>query len=108
MNCPKCKNREMKRETWEGTEIERCPRCRGMFLDPGELERMLLSQEAEGADSPEFSAISDKHDMVTGYCHRCGKEMEPYMGPRNMRLDRCPECGGVFLDQGELAEMRAR
>ena len=42
MRCPKCPNQAMRLETWPGVEFERCPRCQGIFLDDGELERMLV------------------------------------------------------------------
>lgn len=106
MRCPKCVGVSMTLETWPGTEFERCPRCQGIFLDAGELERMLVSSEVSRADAPVFTPLSEAHDMVRGVCHRCQEEMEPILGPRNTRLDRCPSCRGVFLDQGELWEMR--
>lgn len=106
MKCPKCDGVYMTLETWPGTEIERCPRCQGIYLDAGELEQMLASVDASRVDLPVFTALSEEHDLVQGLCHRCQVAMEPILGPRNMRLDRCPKCGAIFLDQGELAEMR--
>lgn len=106
MKCSKCPDQPMQLETWPGAEIERCPRCQGIFLDAGELERMLGSDETARADGVEFTPLSDELDMQEGTCHRCQVAMEPFLGPRNMRLDRCPRCGGTFLDQGELTELR--
>lgn len=108
MKCPKCKTIELRPETYDDTEIDRCPRCSGMFLDRGELEQMVTNQAGADADHPDFTVLSDKHDMMIGKCPRCGVNMEPFMGPANMRLDKCPQCEGVFLDQGELAAIRRR
>ncbi|MDY0004063.1 MAG: zf-TFIIB domain-containing protein [Polyangia bacterium] len=106
MKCPKCPGSYMILETWPGVELERCPTCQGLFLDAGELERMLSAAVASRVDVPVFTPLAKEHDLVTGTCHRCQALMEPVLGPRHTRLDRCPGCGGVFLDQGELSEMR--
>jgi len=106
MRCPKCPDQAMRLETWPGVEFERCPRCQGIFLDEGELQRLLVAWEAAHADTLGFTELSERQDLQEGTCDRCRVRMLPYLGPRNMRLDRCPRCGSVFLDQGELAEMR--
>lgn len=106
MKCPKCKIAEMGPATFEGVEIDRCPRCEGIFFDKGELEHMMQSRAAEGLDRAEFTVLSDKHDMMVGRCQRCDVEMQPCVGPAKLRIDRCPKCGGIYLDQGELAAMR--
>ncbi|MFH2009786.1 MAG: zf-TFIIB domain-containing protein [bacterium] len=104
MNCPKCKV-EMSAHTVVGIEVDKCPDCEGIYFDQGELDQLLTQGAPEGTDNPEYSAISDQKDMELGTCPRCDQEMEPYLGPRNLRLDRCNDCNAVFLDQGELSEL---
>ena len=41
LKCPKCGN-DMKAESLEGIEIERCSLCGGIFFDHGELETLLM------------------------------------------------------------------
>ncbi len=106
MRCPKCLDQAMQLETWPGTELERCPRCQGLFLDRGELERMLKAYHASRVDSLGFAPDYETQDRVLGTCDRCRVPMDPLIGHRNIRIDRCPKCEAVFLDQGELAEMR--
>ena len=43
--CPKCQGR-MRSYERNGITIDQCQECRGIFLDRGELERMI---DAEGA-----------------------------------------------------------
>jgi len=43
---------------------------------------------------------------MVGRCGRCNVEMQPMVGLARLRIDRCPQCGGIYLDQGELAAMR--
>ena len=40
MNCPRCKD-DLRRTDRTGVEIDFCPRCRGVWLDGGELEKLL-------------------------------------------------------------------
>lgn len=103
MNCPKCE-REMDVKNYGDTEVDKCPECRGIYFDQGELEK-LLAGRTEGAGSVEYTELSNKMDMMLGKCPRCDIEMEPYLGPGNLRIDRCTKCSGVFLDQGEFAEL---
>jgi len=41
MNCPVCKNVELKMSDREGIEIDYCPQCRGVWLDRGELDKII-------------------------------------------------------------------
>ena len=43
MKCPKC-GHEMKTETLEGIEIDRCTFCEGFFVDAGELDQLFLKK----------------------------------------------------------------
>jgi len=45
MTCPKCAA-EMRSYERNGIDLEQCTGCRGIFLDRGELERLI---DAEGA-----------------------------------------------------------
>jgi hypothetical protein len=40
MNCPVC-NVELKMADRQGIEIDYCPRCRGIWLDRGELDKII-------------------------------------------------------------------
>ncbi len=44
MICPKCQ-RPLRTVNRQGLSIEQCERCRGIFLDHGELERILDSEQ---------------------------------------------------------------
>ena len=40
MNCPLC-NVELTRSERQGIEIDSCPKCRGVWLDRGELDKII-------------------------------------------------------------------
>lgn len=53
MNCPKCES-EMRSYERNGVTIDQCTGCRGVFLDRGELER-LIDAESSFYESDERS-----------------------------------------------------
>ncbi|HEX8370565.1 MAG TPA: zf-TFIIB domain-containing protein [Pyrinomonadaceae bacterium] len=56
MNCPVC-NVELKMTERQGVEIDYCPRCRGVWLDRGELDKII-----ERADTGFESSERDRYD----------------------------------------------
>ena len=104
--CPKCRTEPMKEETFEGIALDRCPVCKGIFLDQGELDALLKRRLADKVDAFAFTATSDVMDAVHGICPRCQKPMLGAVGPEGIRIDRCLDCHGVFLEQGELATLQ--
>ncbi len=50
MNCPIC-NVELKMTDRQGIEIDYCPQCRGVWLDRGELDKIIeRSMTFSGSD----------------------------------------------------------
>jgi uncharacterized protein len=50
MKCPKC-NVSLLMSEKQGIEIDYCPDCRGIWLDKGELEKII-----ERSNSPEYNS----------------------------------------------------
>ena len=48
MLCPACKTVNLSMTDRQGIEIDYCPQCRGIWLDRGELDRLL--ERAEGGE----------------------------------------------------------
>ena len=106
MNCPKCRIEKMKHEVYEDIEVDRCPACKGLFLDRGELKGLMSKKQGNSADTFAFSATSDEMDTVAAYCPHCQQKMAPGYGPGKIRIDLCKTCKSIFLDQGELASLQ--
>lgn len=55
MKCPVCREPELKMTERQGIEIDYCPDCRGVWLDRGELdkivERAAITQPAAAAQA---------------------------------------------------------
>lgn len=56
--CPKCRG-QMRSYERAGIVIDQCEECRGIFLDRGELERLL---DAESGRFPEHGRHDREHD----------------------------------------------
>jgi Zn-finger nucleic acid-binding protein len=41
MNCPHCINQALMMSDRQGVEIDYCPKCRGVWLDRGELDKLI-------------------------------------------------------------------
>ncbi|MGN7726429.1 zf-TFIIB domain-containing protein [Luteimonas sp. 22616] len=50
MLCPTCNNVNLAMTDRQGIEIDYCPQCRGIWLDRGELDRLI--ERAEQAAAP--------------------------------------------------------
>ena len=46
MNCPTC-NVDLKMTERQGVEIDYCPQCRGVWLDRGELDKIIERSASE-------------------------------------------------------------
>ena len=53
MNCPVCKNVNLMMTERQGIEIDYCPTCRGVWLDRGELDKLIDKAAVSMAPSPE-------------------------------------------------------
>ncbi|MDQ3268670.1 MAG: zf-TFIIB domain-containing protein [Pseudomonadota bacterium] len=56
MLCPACKDENLSMTDRQGIEIDYCPRCRGIWLDRGELDRIIERSERDAAAAPAAAA----------------------------------------------------
>ncbi|TNE53111.1 MAG: hypothetical protein EP344_15025 [Bacteroidetes bacterium] len=60
MLCPNC-NRKLSQTVRSGVEIDFCPECRGVWLDRGELDKIIERVTAE--ERTHADAIIDKPEL---------------------------------------------
>lgn len=75
MKCPVCREPDLAMSSREGIEIDYCPRCRGVWLDRGELDK-IIERESEAPRSQEYRE-RDAHQQKHYSDHRQRK-------PKNM------------------------
>jgi len=57
MKCPSCTDSALAMSDRQGVEIDYCPQCRGVWLDRGELDK-LIERAAAMAPTPASSAAA--------------------------------------------------
>jgi len=105
MNCPVCKEPLVVLEL-EQIEVDYCTSCEGIWLDAGELELLLETNEERSRLINLFKeAVPEKeksHD-----CPICEKHMHKfYVGEQEKVLvDKCKRNHGIWFDKGELKKV---
>jgi Zn-finger nucleic acid-binding protein len=105
MICPVCKNPMVVLEL-DQIEIDHCLNCGGIWLDAGELELLLDTDE----ERERFVKLLIEDDSVKEKkypCPICNKKMEKvFVGEeKKILIDKCRKNHGLWLDKGELEQV---
>ena len=60
MKCPVCKDVTLLMSEKSGIEIDYCPECHGIWLDHGELEKIMEKNNSSN-DNPDNNNLKDKN-----------------------------------------------
>lgn len=110
MKCVKCPGRLVELRAG-AVGVDRCDTCLGLWFDAKELAGVI--NHVRAAD---FEPVSSRgplsseaphdeaHQRDTGVCPRCGIELArtETLTFEGMFYDRCGQCGGAWLEAGEL------
>lgn len=77
--------------------VARCRACREDIYFAQKDRDLIAQLRQKGQQEPE-QAIPE---LCSRRCPKCGCKLEE-TSYRNIRIDRCAGCGGVWLDPGEL------
>ena len=113
MTCPAC-GRELTRWTSPALEVDVCDGgCGGIWFDHYELSKVDEPSEAAGEgllDVPRDPSLQVDLERRR-VCPKCtdGVVMMRHFTSvaRKVTVDECPECGGIWLDAGELRAIRS-
>jgi uncharacterized protein len=64
MKCPVCPDSTLAMTNREGIEIDYCPSCRGVWLDRGELDKII---ERSAAQVPAYSGPPERSEPPARY-----------------------------------------
>lgn len=106
MNCPKCKTTVLELAQVAGVELDRCPTCRGIWSDRGELSA-LLELPADQWKRLARGKADDQRNRMAACCPRDGANLVRVASAdnRSVVIDICLQCQGIWLDGGELAQL---
>lgn len=109
MKCPR-DGTQLAQVSLAGIELDKCHQCDGIWFDRGELEQLRDAKlsDAEELLEKQYGDPDFQEGQTDGYmrCPRCGADARllqityTYMNP--VRIDRCENCLGVWLDDNEL------
>jgi Zn-finger nucleic acid-binding protein len=68
MNCPVC-NVALLLSERQGVEIDYCPKCRGIWLDRGELDKIIERSEQPTSGQPAAAPSENRYDYERNYKH---------------------------------------
>ena len=80
MNCPVCRV-PLAMSDRQGIEIDYCPQCRGVWLDRGELDKIIERNSADVASAaPQQQQQSyQQHQGQHGYGHKPYKKRKSFL-----------------------------
>ena len=110
MDCPKCSSDMQPVEYGTEIKVSRCSGCAGLFCDRRMLELMrgewLVDSVLDTGSAAEGARNNQIEDIP---CPGCGTTMARLSDKEQSQviLDACPNCDGVFLDAGELSDLKS-
>ena len=120
MDCPKCLGK-LQKTYLEDVEVDSCFVCEGIWFDAAELKTVIKRDSRNfdfidvgraEFDGKEFDEFKKEVDLRMGKCPRCedGASLirKEYHGKHTVNVDVCPKGHGVWLDGGEIEELRQR
>ncbi len=120
MDCPKCPLGKLGEVTVHALmgapgqtvdlTVDQCFTCQGVWFDAGELDQYLkLKLTVVSSDFLPDTSVK-AIDQQIGKCPKCHVEMEQRKEPKrkNIVVDFCKTCGGLWLDIGELDRIESK
>ena len=106
MRCPKCRS-DMEQILIDGTEIDRCLDCHGLWFDAGELSKLRNKEAAAALDIGDVTAGKKQNEIEHYRCPRCAGPMNRLVDPEQTHIwfEQCGSCHGSFFDAGELTDL---
>ncbi|MBW2732782.1 MAG: protein kinase [Deltaproteobacteria bacterium] len=106
-SCPRCATEYLESVRFGEVELDCCQECGGVWLDRGELH--ALNRESLGAGT---SPMDLQRRGLQGPmpCPSCGEHLISCWASvddgKRLDVDFCEVCGGLWLDEGELAQIQ--
>lgn len=88
--------------------LDRCGHCGALWLDKGELNRLIEMKAARRADIGPFRNERSVTPLGSICCPRDGEILveAPDRQQRHILIMYCPSCAGKLLDAGELIDLQ--
>jgi len=110
MFCPVCK-KSMTEEDFGGVKVDVCrDGCKGMWFEYLALSKLDQQNEGVGQllqEALNYPRVNDENRGPIN-CPKCNVQMHRhlYKSDKEVNIDECYVCGGIFLDSGDFAHIR--
>lgn len=105
MDCPRCPTSTALVEVklTDDVVVDACRACKGIYFDADELGTFLELSK----DLPNYRAMVAE-GKASFPCPSCGKTMKElnYVKGSDVAVDCCEGCGGMWLDGGEIGQIK--
>ena len=104
MNCPTCEVNELRPVlTKQGTEVDYCDKCGGIWLDKGEI--FLFTKRRKELAKALQTALEQAR-TTQRKCPKTDEAMQEIpLLDGELIIDYCPKTGGMWFDKGELQKI---
>ena len=116
MICPACRAIALTPVPYEGVIVEACDACGGYWLDGERLRHIIHARQVHfGRANCELIARQPRSPGIPAgeverqlSCPRCSCAMAVlnYAQDSGIIINRCPSCGGLWFDRGELDKVQ--
>ncbi|MBN2443602.1 MAG: zf-TFIIB domain-containing protein [Spirochaetales bacterium] len=105
--CPKCKA-IMEKINYMNVEIDRCTKCKGIWLDVFEKSELKAKKGSKEVDSGDKETGKKYDKMRNVNCPKCLTPMisKSDRDQKQITYETCPSCKGVFYDAGEFTDFK--
>ena len=80
MKCPHCPDTALLMTDRQGIEIDYCPKCRGVWLDRGELDKLMERAATQAAPAPQAAPQPQPQYQQPHYPQHPQHHQKPYYG----------------------------
>lgn len=105
MKCPRCQSENISPFKHEDVEFDFCSDCHGIWCDRGELAQYVETIK----DTPEKFHLTSEGELTDMECPKCNSKtlyQIPYLKDKEVLIDKCSECFGIWLDSKELGQIQ--
>ena len=110
MQCSKCHSAMESVDFGTDISVARCIGCGGLYCEKDTLMQLRTEWLADTVlDTGSAAAGAKSNEIRDIPCPRCSTTMDHIRDSEqsHITLDVCPTCEGVFLDAGELTDMKS-
>lgn len=105
--CPVC-HIPLVEISMESELVDKCPQCKGIYFDCGELERIATLVKKffyVRSTEEEVNTIDEEEHKRKMLCPADQTVMEKFDIAGTV-IDKCPECNGIWLDDNEVIALK--